>query len=396
MEVREGGFVLSLDAVFALLLTTMLVAGAAKIALPSLSYGAHGYERLSRQASDALLCLEQAGILTKAIEMLTLRVPAVENAKLLLREGLRSLLPSYLQFRLDIQLPPHLQAKLGMERLKVYPDDSPLWENIFENQLMETASCTRATVDFLVLENIKILAWVDENDENIFLDKILSLRPFWTIVRTNDEAFFRAQISPPLNENTPHVVFLPDVNVSFDLRTIWVLWRGNFNGWFGVVAGGETVRRNNILLFRSIFAIRRLRTSYQIENDIRIIENAHYITENFQIGENIPYLDDMPQYRYEPRPRRDTLVHVLAQSYWSGGRWRDNSAIIAKDARREISPGVYRRERAVLFNTHFVESATQGVGENEWLTLVIRAMEWSSRRKPEFEPVTLYVWRSHA
>ena len=393
MEMKEGGFVLSLDAVFALLLTTMLVAGVAKVGLPSLSYEEHGYERLSRLSSDALLCLEQGGLLTEAVEMLTLRVPAVENAKLILREGLRSLLPSYLQFRLDIRLPPTLQAKLGMERLKVYPDDSPLWENFFENQLAETASCTRTTVDFMMLENLRILAWVDENDENVFLDNIHSLRPLWTIVRTSNETFFRNQVSPPLNENTPHVVFLPDVGILFSGGTRQALESGNRNGWFGVVGGGATMINNNTREFQRIFWA-RLWTSKKQKQDIRIVDNTHYITENFLVGEDVPYLDDMAQYRYEPR--RGRRVYVLAQSYrtWpSPPRRRDNSAILAKDALTQIS-GFYRRERAVLFNTHFVESATQGVGENQWLTLVIRAIEWCSRRKPEFEPVTLYVWRA--
>jgi hypothetical protein len=391
---REGGFVLSLDAVFALLLTTMLVAAAVKLAPPTLGYQEHGYERLSRFASDALLCLERCGTLSTAIGMLTQRIPLPENAKLILRENLRSLLPSYLQFRLDIRLPPHLQAKLQTEKLTVYPDDSPAWPAAFEN-LEEVAACTRVTTDFVILENLRILAWVDENDENIFLDNIHNLRPNWIIIRTNNETYFVSLISQ-LNENTPHVVFLPDVGISFAAATRRVLESGNRNGWYGVVGGGATMLNNNTPEFQRIFAA-RLRTSKTQTEDIRIVDNTHYLTENFQIGENIPYLDNMPQYRYEPR--RGIPVYVLAQSYWTPKppKSRDNSAILAKDSLTEISPGVYRRERAVLFNTHFVESATQGVGENQWLTLVIRALEWSSRKKPEFEPVTLYVWRgSHA
>jgi hypothetical protein len=387
MEMREGGFVLSLDAVFALLLTTMLIAATVKLAPPVLGYQEYGYERLSRFASDALLCLERRGTLSEAIGMLTQRIPLPENAKLILRENLRSLLPSYLQFRLDIQLPPHLQAKLGVQRLTVYPDDSPAWPATFEN-LEEIATCTRVTTDFVILENLRILAWVDESDENIFLDNIHNLRPNWILIRTNDEAYFVSLISQ-LNENTPHVVFLPDVDVSFAASTRRILERGNRNGWYGVVGGGATMLNNNTPEFQRIFAA-RLRTSRTQTQDIRIVDNTHYITENFQIGENIPYLDDMPQYRYEPR--RGVPVYVLAQSYWTSRR-RDNCAIIAKDSLTQISPGVYRRERAVLFNTHFVESTVRGVGENQWLTLVIRALEWSSRKKPEFEPVTLYVWR---
>jgi len=387
MEMRDEGFVLSLDAVFALLLTTMLIAAAVKLAPPVLGYQEYGYERLSRFASDALLCLERRGTLSEAIRMLTQRIPLPENAKLILRENLRSLLPSYLQFRLDIQLPPHLQAKLGVQRLTVYPDDSPAWSATFEN-LEEIATCTRVTTDFVILENLRILAWVDESDENIFLDNIHNLRPNWILIRTNDEAYFVSLIGQ-LNENTPHVVFLPDVDVSFAASTRRTLERGNRNGWYGVVGGGATMLNNNTPEFRRIFAA-RLRTSRTQTQDIRIVDNTHYITENFQIGENIPYLDDMPQYRYEPR--RGVPVYVLAQSYWTSRR-RDNCAIIAKDSLTQISPGVYRRERAVLFNTHFVESTVRGVGENQWLTLVIRALEWSSRKKPEFEPVTLYVWR---
>jgi hypothetical protein len=387
---REGGFVFSLDAVFALLLTTMLVAAAVKLTPPILGYQEYGYERLSRFASDALLCLERRGALSEAIGMLTQRVPAPENAKLILRENLRSLLPSYLQFRLDIGLPPHLQAKLKTEKLTVYPDDSPAWPSAFEN-LEEVAACTRVTTDFVILENLRILAWVDENDENIFLENIHNLRPNWIIIRTNDETYFVSLISQ-LNENTPHVVFLPDADVSFAAPTRRALERGNRNGWYGVVGGGATMLNNNTPEFQRIFAA-RLRTSRTQTQDILIVDNTHYLTENFQVGENIPYLDDMPQYRYEPR--RGVPVYVLAQSYWTPKppRSRDNSAILAKDSLTEISPGVYRRERAVLFNTHFVESATRGVGENQWLTLAIRALEWSSRKKPEFEPVTLYVWR---
>jgi hypothetical protein len=394
---REGGFVLSLDAVFALLLTTMLVAAAVKLAPPTLGYQEYGYERLSRFASDALLCLERRGALSEAIGMLARRVPLPENAKLILRENLRSLLPSYLQFRLDIRLPPHLQAKLKTDKLTVYPDDSPAWPGAFEN-LEEVAACTRVTTDFVILENLRILAWVDENDENIFLDNIHKLRPNWIFIRTNDETYFRSLISQ-LNKNTPNVVFLPDVNRSFSLPTAWALYIGNRNGWYGVVGGGATMVSQGLLtrtILGWIFAARLpiIPPYYYIRTeDIRIIDNTHYLTENFQIGENIPYLDNMPQYRYTPR--RGVPVYVLAQSYWTPRppRRRDNSAILAKDSLTEISPGVYRRERAILFNTHFVESATQGVGENQWLTLVIRALEWSSRKKPEFEPVTLYVWR---
>jgi hypothetical protein len=394
VEMKEGGFVLSLDAVFALLLTTMLIASAVKLVPPSLSYQEHGYERLSRFASDALLCLEQGGSLSEAIGKLTQRVPNLGEAELILRENLRSLLPPYLQFRIDIGLPPHLQAKLGMEKLTVYPDDSPAWPETFEN-LEEVAACMRVTTDFVVLENLRILAWVDDPDENTFLENIHTLRPNWIIIRTNNETFFRDLISK-LNENTPHVILLPDVNRSFERETRRALETGNRNGWFGVVGGGATFINNNTREFQRIFAAtlpRREPFYYTRSEDIQIVDNTHYLTENFRIGENIPYLDNMPQYRYQPRPTRDTPVYVLAQSYWNGGRRRDNSAILAKDALRQISPGVYRRERAVLFNTHFVESATQGAGENQWLTLVIRALEWSSRKKPEFEPVTLYVWR---
>jgi hypothetical protein len=393
VEMKEGGFVLSLDAVFALLLTTMLIASAVKLVPPSLSYQEHGYERLSRFASDALLCLEEGGSLSEAIGKLTQRVPNPGEAELILRENLRSLLPSHLQFRLDIGLPPHLQAKLGMEKLTVYPDDSPAWPETFEN-LEEVAACMRVTTDFVVSENLRILVWVDENDENIFLDNIHNLRPNWIIIRTNDETYFRSLISQ-LNENTPHVVFLPDVGISFAGATRRALEQGNKNGWYGVVGGGATMLNNNTREFERVFAARYRGVGKSKYSDrIVITDNTHYLTENFQIGENVPYWDTLPQYKYEPRRAPGGPVYVLAQSYWtSPRRRRDNSAILAKDSLTVISPGVYRRERAVLFNTHFVESATQGVGENQWLTLAIRALEWSSRKKPEFEPVTLYVWR---
>ncbi|MEM2282740.1 MAG: hypothetical protein QXH26_04240 [Candidatus Hadarchaeales archaeon] len=399
MEIGERGFVFSLDAVFAILLTALVVAGTVKLELPGLGYEQHGYQRLSRSASDALLCLEKSGILAQVATLLM--NGENENAARLAREALRSLLSEELQFRLDVAENGFYITRTQWRRvgwrwvpytvqvnchLTVYPDNLRAWDNAFSSQ-GEMAVAYRVTTDFLILENFRVLAWVDDNKENAFVHEVCQgwLLP-WT---TNNEAEFRNLLA-----SGPDVVFLPDVSVQWSSTTVWALYAGNSQGSFGVVGGGETVAGQSIfnrITLGRIFGVSYRRTETNYEN-VRITDNTHYITSDFSVGDDVPYERTLNQYRY--RLSRWAASRVLAQSYWSGGRRQENAAIIA---RAESARWWWRQQgRAVLFNTRLAQSAMYDnleVRHQEWVILARKAIEWASKKVPRLQPVRLYVWR---
>lgn len=401
----QGGFIFSLDATLAVVVTLIVFAGVARVGSPGAIYEQHGYLRLERYADDALIVMYHMGTITEIVEL----IDAGENdlARQLARETLRKILPKEVQFKLVI-------GGEGEWLDNVYPGtDTQTWVNAF-NQAEEIAVASIITPETVrVVEKLDVLAWCDDPKEIDFTESIM--KPGWRLEITSDQKEFVAYLENDIKPDFyPDVVFLPDVDESWDSRTKCALWRFNciaideagedIGG--GVVAGGATLWNNRLeiwgRLMVSIFGVdpwgpmKKVDPSKEFapeKNNMRIIDTNHYITSVFEENEKIPYAGDAyPQYKYTlfSGPFFGDRVRTLGEWEVEGETW---PGLIARRAIFEGWGKFTFGERTVLFNTHLAQSAEDGVGTKQWKTLAQRALEWASRETPELEPVTLYVWR---
>jgi hypothetical protein len=374
------GFIFSLDAALAILVTLTVLAGVARIGSSELVYEQHGYLRLERYANDALRVLTLTGPMDNAIQAVSQL--EYEEAEQILRESLRKILPKEMQF------------KLSMGDLTVYPSDSSDWENIFKNLGDRTAS---SQLSPLPLEEnyLRVLAWVPEDRENWFMDKIHEERPKWAVTKItssnpDNEDKFRGEI------NNHDAVFIPDAERDFTDATITALDTFTLNGG-RLVVGGDTLFNNTDFNFRRwTFGIinnldRRDPTAWGGIEDMYIWHPEHnfdhLIVRPFVISYKVDYDGDW--------------IYHYGDSTFAGDGYDQSTATVlsswgdAPESGRLHWNGIIVNNRgdgtAVFFNMNFVQSAESGVGTSDWVKLAARAIEGGYYLR--YQPIRLHVWR---
>ncbi len=399
MSLRDDqrGFIFSLDAVLAILVTLTVLAGVAQIGISSSTYEQHGYLRLERYAEDAIEVMHQTGALDNVI--ISIVKGNLSQASEIARDNLRAILPPEIQFKFLIGDEENLYLD------NVYPGtDNQAWGDIFEN-VGERAVAIRVTGKRLV--PLRVLVWVDtrlpgdqvEMIEN-FVDEI-KLQS-WDIRTTSDETEFRNYLLGGIMGWVPHVVFIPDSRGFEDATIDALIWHYNIR-LGGVVGGGGFLYYNSDYNF-PFFGIWVFSGSmYRAlgHENMHIVNHAHPITA--VSPDNVEYAGD-EYYIYEylflhpiTGEKATPLVDNLA--YWpeSGGYWHGWYYIaqdwVALTARWDSIIGENRYNRTVLFNAHLAQSAMEGVGTDDWIDLAQRAIEWASGATLRFNPIKLYVWR---
>ncbi|KXA91246.1 hypothetical protein AKJ57_01900 [candidate division MSBL1 archaeon SCGC-AAA259A05] len=390
---REKGFIFSLDATLALLISLIVLVGIAQIGGSSTTYKQFGYLQLERYANDSLRVLSLNGATKKAIRLANNR--QMGEARKILRENLLSVLPEEIKFKMVVGK----EKDIWLDN--IYPtEDNQAWEISLENAGEKVASAQVTVETVELVQALDILTWTDDPEENQFIYNIQ--KPGWEVETTNDEEEFRDILENNIYPDWyPDVVFLPDVDNEWRSETVWdLLW---FNGLSvysepedvggGVVAGGGTLNNNDGFLMRLIFGVDPWLSIWNpIENtivppqeDMVITDDEHYITLNFDENDEIPYGDTLYQYKYDllgfPRTLAEWKVN---DNEWAG--------LTAKRAWIEWNDYTFF-ERTVLFNTKLAQSWALGEGSLGWKRLATRAIQWCSREEPESEPVILYLWR---
>ena len=106
------GFIFSLDAALAVLVTLIVVAGVARVGNPGVAYEQHGYLRLERYANDALEVMQITG--------------TFDNIENLLANGEDSLAESLAENELLKIMPGEVQF-----RFAIGSDSSPRLDNVY-------------------------------------------------------------------------------------------------------------------------------------------------------------------------------------------------------------------------------------------------------------------------
>jgi hypothetical protein len=388
------GFIFSLDATLAVLVAIIVVAGVARVGGPELTYGQHGYLRLQRYANDALEVLQLTGTLDSIVNYV--KHGYLENAEKLAEIELRKILPREVQFRLVI-------GDGSKPRLdNVYPSAGKHaeWYAAFQNA-GEVATAIRAST-LPPRERLKVLAWVDDNDEN-FMAQLIGCTNIDNKSVNNITAFWNEIAAALAGATRYDAVFIPDAEVDLapeedSGRMVNLVL---FQKYGRLVVGGKTLSYNsqdhsaNRQLWESLgvqWIAPPQETSGPPLDNMRIINGENFVTLPYDNGDNIEYNENYSQYVYTP-----------IDNSWVVAQWEDTPAgvpdnlpgIIVRPAGYNHSWQGTLPKPAVLFNMRFAQSATDldnPMGTTDWLTLAKRAIGYEE----VFEPVTLYVWRGPA
>lgn len=383
MSLREDrkGFIFSLDATLAVLVVLVVMAGVARAAGPGLVYGQHGYLRLERYANDALEVMQLKGTLDIVANYI--KHGYIENAENLAREALRKILPAEVQFRLDV----------GGNRLTVYPSNSSEWATEFSNA-EEVATAVRVST-FSPKESLKMLAWVEEDDENFMAqligctnldnESVDDIDTFWSKVGT---ALVNWQPGDPYYD----VIFIPDAGVELDGARIANLVRyQELDG--RLVVGGQTLYNSQFPdLWESLgvqWDAPPRETWGQPLDNMRILDGDNFVTLPYENGDNIEYNENYTQYVYT------SINNSYVVARWDEippGVPENLPGIIVRPAGYNPSWQRVLPQPAVLFNMRFAQSAMDAdnpMGTADWITLVKRAIGYEE----VLEPITLHVWR---
>jgi len=391
----QRGFIFSLDATLAVLVMLIVLAGAARVGVPSSTYEQHGYLRLERYAEDAIEVMRQTGVLDNVIESVVEgdTSQALEAA----RDNLRAILPREVQFRFSIggEENPYLD--------NVYPGvDNQAWESLFENA-EEWAVATRLTAKRL--DSLNVLVWVDTRlpgDQTEMVENFVEAirKPDWDVKTTSDEIDFRFYLLGGMGW-VPDVVFIPDSRDFQDATINDLIWFYNVQ-LGGVVGGGGFLKYNEDYNFPffGIWILPPIDSELGHEN-MQVTNHEHPITATSP--NYVEYAgNDYPVYEYlflNPLTGEKATPLVENLAYWpgTGGYWwwwiYVEQDWVALTARMTSVIGENQYNRTVLFNSHLAQSAMEGVGTDEWIDLAQRAIEWVSGALTRFEPINLYVWR---
>jgi len=401
----RGGFIFSLDAVFAVLVILVVLAGVAQIGESSAIYEQHGYLRLERYADDALEVMELTGVMDNVFVLM--RGGDFEGAKSLARTELLKVLPQGIHFKLEIA---------GC--LEVYPGpDEQMWTNEFENAA-ERAVATRVMLRPPL--PVRVLVWLEnrlpdpqpELIEN-FAEEVR--RPLWDVRIESDEDEFREYLENK-RDWYPEVVFIPDA-MDFKGSTVAALVEFNRKGG-GVVGGGGLLWNNRGSWWLWwMFGLEPLPDpENKFGHDVmEVIDHSHYVTA--ESPENIEYAgENYPIYEYRLRGWNWWDVeNVLAVWPGTAGEWpwwpwweqKPWIGVIARTKRVRENEWWERwgwwgwgwrtwrfGGNTVCINAHLAQSAMgPKVGTHDWITLAQRAIEWASGKRRDIEQVKLYVWR---
>jgi len=393
------GFIFSFDASLAILVVFAIMIGIVRVGGAGVMYEQQGPLRLERYANDALEVMQLTGVLDNIATLV--KHGYLENAENLAREQLNKILPSDVQFKLVI----------GDNRLTVYPSTAAGWGTTFSNA-KELATATRMST-LPPKENFRVLAWLDDDNDNAFMDEIERCTG-WQVTRTNDETFFQNEILKLDTGVWPNrcyykTIFIPDAQRNFN--TITESRLDQFSRTRGrLVVGGDTLWNNNPPDVWQLYEDLGVRGSpayvkrppKDSRNTGMLIENdSHPITTSpYYIGYRVDYAGaDYYLYVYRG-PTSYSVGHTTVLAWWdnvpaAGGidapPWR---GIIFRD---EVQAGEYGgKGTGVLFSMRLAQSAMgASVGTYDWITLARRAIYWEGYSW-EFDPVTLYVWRGEA
>ena len=392
----QRGFIFSLDATLAVVVVMMVMVGVVKVSSPDLIHGQHGYLRLERYAEDALEVLERTGTMDNIIE--SIATDNVSRAMEMARENLRAILPPEIQFRFVV----------GDETVyldNVYPGTNNLaWSALFDGA-EERAVASRVTAKRL--KPLKVLVWVDTRlppDQVEMIENFVEAidKPTWDTRTTSDESEFRAYLLSGIGGWRPDSVFIPDSLDMEDATIDALIWHFNINHGGVVGAGGFAPHQDYNFPFFGVWILPPVDAKYGYDN-MHVTDRTHPITATSP--EYVDYAGDKyPVYEYlflNPITGEKATPLVDNLAYWpgTGGYWwwwfYIDQDWVALTGRRSgiIVHGVEENtyNRTVLFNAHLAQSAMEGVGTQEWITLAQRAIEWVS--SANFEPIKLYVWR---
>lgn len=380
----QRGFIFSLDATLAVLVSLIVLAGVASVGTSTTEYGQHGYLRLERYANDALRVLVLSGATDNAIQAVSQL--DYEDAEQILRENLLEILPEETQFKLSIG-----------ELLTVYPSDSSDWDNVFEN-VKDRAAFSQLSPMPPKENYMRVLAWVPEDRENWVMNQVHEVRPEWAVTKitsnnSDNEESFREKIMEN-NYNNYDAVFIPDAERDFEGATITAL--NDFSEEGRLVVGGDTLSNNTDTSFRLSFGItnnldRRNPDDYSSIEDMYIWHPEHnfdhLIVRPFVVSYKVDYDGDWVYYYGDADSVGDGYDESTATVLSS---WGD-----APESSRLHWNGLIVNDRgagtAVFFNMNFVQSAQNGVGTSDWVKLAARAIGGGYYLKNT--PIRLYVWR---
>lgn len=394
------GFIFSLDATLAILVTMTVLAGTVQIGTSSSTFEQHGYLRLERYAEDAIEVMYRTGALDNVI--LSIVQGNLSHAGEIARDNLRTILPPEINFKFVIgkEDDPYLD--------NVYPGaDNEAWEATFEG-VGERAVAIRITGKRLV--PLKVLVWVDTRlpgDQAEMIENFADVirKPDWDLRTTSDEIEFRNYLLGGMDW-VPDVVFIPDSRRFSESTKNSLIWHYNVRHG-GVVAGGGFLNYNGDYHFPFFGIWVRLFPPPPLLINELDHENMHVTNHQHPITAVSPdYIeyagDEYPVYEYmfrHPATCQKATPLVEDLGYWPETSlpwwWLPcgDQEWVALTARWEGAIGENRYRRTVLFNAHLAQSTMEGEGTNEWIDLAQRAIEWASGALLNFNPIKLYVWR---
>lgn len=418
----EGGFILSLDATLALLITLIALVGIAQIGNPSTIYKQHGYLQLERYANDGLRVLRLNDSLRKAIRLVN--EGDNDGAKRIIRDNLNKILPKEVKFKVMVG---GRGEEIWLDNIYPTKGANQEWKASLENA-EEVATSGYVTVETVKLvENLDILVWADDPVERDFVQEEMEGYLGWEIKTTDNQDQFQNYLDNQLFGWRTDVVFVPDANPtpSWSEETVEDLFEFNFWAYGdvdedfggGVVGGGRTVyydehwKYSDLIseilggsYMESIFGLEDTRDfvgfwpfwghwerdleKNETSGTLKITDADKNTTRPFDENEEIS------------TPENTKYTYEIESGVWELGTWfvGDNEwpAIIEKPHGIELF-GITIIERSVLFNAQAIrnwdELGRTTPEAKKWASLIKRAIEWSSRESPTPALVTLQVWR---
>ncbi len=229
----EEGFVFTLDATLAILVSLLALASVASIGSSLKTHEQFGRLRLQRVGQDAVRALSEKGVFENAV--LALENGRISKAERLLRENLNKAMPEHTQFKLFIR-----------DQLLIYPTkNEDEWENLYEN--IEDRTVANLQYSVPAQENyFRVLTWENETREETLVDNINTMRPLWFMEKVSDQATFQYEIERTDNDGNSFeyydTVFIPDADIEFSEDTIDAL--KNFAKHGRLVVAGDTLYNN--------------------------------------------------------------------------------------------------------------------------------------------------------
>lgn len=403
----DRGFIFSVDATLAILISLIAVAGVASVGSSTTSYEQHGALRLHRINEDTIIALTWNGTFENALK--AMEQTEYDEAERIIRENLKAILPKHIQFRLTIG-----------KQLTVYPTDSAGWNNVYENAKDRIVSNQLSSVPST--ENFfRLLTWVPEQDENQFVENISGRRPLWYIEKCTNETNFRENIKKQDENGVQYefydAVFIPDADIQFSNDTIEDL--KNFSGHGRLIVAGDTLWQNqNTLEFYKTFGLTNDDPGDEItrvdEDDYSDIDDLyirpapfepkalnHPIIVNFAAmqklryeGEHIYYYESFSDAgSYNDFDTNNALALACWGYYPEAHEW--SIPWLGPIINDTTGNGDPRGDKvAVFINANIVQNNIQAdVDSYEWYMFTIHAISGTGGYPYSQKPIKLSLWK---